>query len=122
MTASASAPRTRPFPLRVVGFVLFVFYFLRALVLANLQLAKTVLFEKRENLAPGFLDYPVEGLSKLEIFVLSHCITLTPGTTTVEIAPDFSRLTLHALDARDPEAVKMDIQRQLEAPILMWTR
>ncbi len=122
MNGSASVPRTRPFPLRVVGFILFVFYFLRALVLANLQLAKTVLFEKRENLAPGFLDYPVEGLSRLEILVLSHCITLTPGTTTVEISPDFTRLTLHALDARDPDAVTRDIRNQLEAPILRWTR
>jgi multisubunit Na+/H+ antiporter MnhE subunit len=105
-----------------LGFFLFVLYFLRALILANLQLAKTILFERREDLAPGFLTYPVEQLSKLEILVLSHCITLTPGTTTVEISPDFTRLTLHALDARDAGATLRGIRLGLEAPILRWTR
>lgn len=116
------SPSKRPMPLRIAGFFVFLWYFLRALVLANLQLARTVLFTKREDLTPGFLTYPVEGLSKLEILVLSHCITLTPGTTTVEISPDFSRLTLHALDARDPAATVSAIRDELEAPILRWTR
>jgi multisubunit Na+/H+ antiporter MnhE subunit len=80
------------------------------------------LFQRREDLAPGFLTYPVERLSKLEILVLSHCITLTPGTTTVEISPDFTRLVLHALDARDAEATLRGIRDELEAPILRWTR
>jgi multisubunit Na+/H+ antiporter MnhE subunit len=105
-----------------VGFVSFIVHFLRALVIANVQVARAVLFQRCEDLAPGFLCYPVEGLSKLEILVLSHCITLTPGTTTVEISADFTRLVVHAFDARDPEATVSDIQRELEAPILRWTR
>ncbi|WP_437782400.1 Na+/H+ antiporter subunit E [Sorangium sp. So ce1097] len=122
MSSPAPSPRRRPFPLRALGFVLFIFYFLRALVVANLQLARCILFERRNDLAPGFLTYPVEQLSKLEIFVLSHCITLTPGTTTVEVSRDFTRLTLHALDARDAEATLRGIRDELEAPILRWTR
>ncbi|MGK3996559.1 Na+/H+ antiporter subunit E [Sorangium sp. So ce1024] len=122
MKSPAPGPRRRPFPLRVLGFVLFIFCFLRALVVANLQLARCILFQKRKDLAPGFLTYPVEQLSKLEIFVLSHCITLTPGTTTVEVSRDFTRLTLHALDARDAEATVRGIRDELEAPILRWTR
>lgn len=122
MSSSASSPRRRPFVLRVIGFVLFVLYFLRALVLANLLLTKTILFEKREDLAPGFLTYPVGHLSKFEILLLSHCITLTPGTTTVEISPDFTRLVLHALYARDPEATVIGIRSDLERPLLRWTR
>lgn len=122
MSASTSNARKRSLVSQALGFFLFVLAFLRALVLANLQLAKSVLFEKRENLSPGFLTYPVENLSKLEILVLSHCITLTPGTTTVEISADFTRLTLHALDARDPEATVNSIREELEGPILRWTR
>lgn len=122
MSASARPPRRRPVGLRLLGFALFIFHFLRALVLANVQLARAVLFQRRADLAPGFLCYPVEGLSKLEVLVLSHCITLTPGTTTVEISPDFTRLVVHAFDARDPDALVRDIRRDLEAPILRWTR
>lgn len=122
MSASTSDIQRRSLLSQAVGFFLFVIAFLRALVLANLQLAKTILFEKREDLSPGFLTYPVENLSKLEILVLSHCITLTPGTTTVEISADFTKLTLHALDARDPEATVKSIREELERPLLRWTR
>lgn len=122
MSASTVASQKRSLVARAVGLFLFVLAFLRALVLANLQLAKTILFVKREDLYPGFLTYPVEHLSKLEILVLSHCITLTPGTTTVEISDDFKTLTLHALDARDPEGTVKGIQEELERPILRWTR
>lgn len=119
---SLPRPRRRTFPQRVLGFFAFVTRFLHALVLANLRLARTILFEKRETLAPGFLVYPVEGLSKLEILVLSHCITLTPGTTTVEVSSDFTQLVLHALDARNPEKTMQEIRTGLEAPLLRWSR
>jgi len=122
MSASTVASQKRSLVSRAVGLFLFVLAFLRALVLANLQLAKTILFVKREDLSPGFVTYPVEHLSKLEILVLSHCITLTPGTTTVEVSADFKTLTLHALDARDPEGTVKSIQDELERPILRWTR
>lgn len=122
MTAGHPANRRRPLALRIAAFFLFVVNLLRALVAANLQLARTILFERSEDLAPGFLTYPVEGLSKLEIFVLSHCITLTPGTTSVDISADFKRLTVHALDARSPEATLDGIRRDFEIPILRWTR
>lgn len=122
MSAPTSNIRKRSRLSQALGFFLFVLAFLRALVVANLQLAKAVLFQKRKDLSPGFLTYPVEGLSKLEILVLSHCITLTPGTTTVEVSPDFKRLVLHALDARDPEATVNSIREELEDPMLRWTR
>jgi len=121
-SSPSSSPNRRSVLLRVLGFLLFLLYFLRAFIFANLQLAKTILFEKRESLTPDFLSYPVEHLSKFEILLLTHCISLTPGTTTVEISPDFKRLTLHALDAKDPEATLRSIRDELEAPILGWTR
>ncbi len=121
-TAAPTVRKRRPLPLRVIGFARFLLAFTYELVMANIQIAKSVLFQKREDLAPGFVDYPVGGLSKFEIIVLSHCITLTPGTTTVEVADDFSHLVLHAFDARDPAGTCASIKKGLEAPILAWTR
>ncbi len=122
MKYTASAPRRRPLPLRLWGFALFIFYFFRALLLANIDLAKVVLTEKRKRIVPGFISYQVDHLSKLEILVLSHCITLTPGSATIEIAPDFSYLTLHVLDTLTSDALVKSIQNDLEAPILKWSR
>lgn len=122
MSSTVSSLRKRPFPVRVVGFLVFLLHFLRALVLANLQMAAVVLFKKNADLHPGFIDYPTEGLTKLEILVLSHCITLTPGTTSVEVSPDFTRLTVHALDARDAAGIVDGIRADFERPIQGWTR
>lgn len=118
---SPSQPK-RSLLFRFFSFFVFLGYFLRALVMANVQLAKAVLFQKLERLSPGFLTYPLEGLSRFEILVLTHCITLTPGTTSVEISPDFRELLVHAFDSSDPASIVEEIKRDLEAPLLRWTR
>lgn len=112
----------RPLPARVVGFIAYLFHFTRELVLANIAMAKAVLFQKREDLAPGFVRYPIKGLSDFEVLLLTHSITLTPGTTSVEILEREGELVVHAFDARDPEAVRASIRQGLEKPLLAWTR
>jgi multisubunit Na+/H+ antiporter MnhE subunit len=114
--------KRRPWPLRAPGFVVFLAVFARELVLANIAVAKTVLFQSVDELAPGFVTYPTEGLTEFEIVVLTHCITLTPGTTSVEVAEDLKTVLVHALDARDPQGVCDGIKKTLETPILAWTR
>ena len=52
MTSPSPAPRRRSLLLRGPGFLLFVLCFLRALVLANLQLAGTILFGVLRLYAP----------------------------------------------------------------------
>lgn len=122
MRATASSQRRRPLPLRVWGFFRFLLYFFRALFLAAIDMARVVLSRQRKQIVPGFIEYSVDHLSKLEILVLSHCITLTPGSATVEVAPDFSSLTIHVLDTRIVDAVVKSIREDLEDPILRWTR
>jgi multicomponent Na+:H+ antiporter subunit E len=107
---------------RAVNFVRFAVCFARELVLSNIAIAKAVLGQKREEFAPGFLIYSLRGLTRFEILVLTHSITLTPGTTSVEISEDYTELVVHAFDARDPEAVRDSIKNGLEKPLLAWTR
>jgi multisubunit Na+/H+ antiporter MnhE subunit len=122
VNVTASSAKKRPLPLRIVGFVLFLYHFFRELVLANFDLASLVLSKKREHIEPGFIEYPVAHLSKLEILILSHCITLTPGSATIEVTPDYSRLVLHILDLRKADAMVRSIREGLEIPLLRWTR
>lgn len=120
---SAPPPfRWSSLPRRLVFFLVYLAKFFRELLVANFQIAKAVLFEPRERMTPEFVEYPVAGLTKFEIIVLSHSLTLTPGTTTVEVAEDFSHLVVHAFDGSDPEAVRRAIKRGLEEPILAFTR
>lgn len=122
MSVASSSIQKRPLPLRAWGLLRFVYHFFRELILANIHLAKVVLTKERDLIQPGFIEYPVGHLTKFEIFVLSHCITLTPGSATIEVSPDFTSLTLHILDLRVANEFVKSIQRDLEVPILRWTR
>lgn len=107
---------------RTLGFLRFLVVFGREFLLANLNVARAALFRRRESIHPAFILYDVAGLTRYEILLLSYCITLTPGTTTVELADDFRTLILHALDSDDPDQVRRHIDSTLKAAVLRFTR
>ena len=110
------------YPRRAVALLRFVLGFLGEFVKANLAVAARVLFRSNQSLAPDFVTYDVSGLRPGEILIMSYCITLTPGTTTVQISEDFRTLTFHALDAQDPEELRRSLDRNLKTPLLRLTR
>ena len=107
---------------RCVAFGRFLLAFLRAFLQANVAVARAVLVQSRESLHPNFITYDTTGLTPAEIVLLSYCISLTPGTTTVDVTPDFRTLIVHAFDADDPDAIRADIDRALTRSILGFTR
>ncbi|MCW5550040.1 MAG: Na+/H+ antiporter subunit E [Opitutaceae bacterium] len=107
---------------RVIAANVFVLLFAWEFLRACVQLIRLTLFVPVDRLRPDFLIYDVSGLTRLEILLLSHCVSLTPGTCTVDISHDFSRLYLHVLDCPDPAAVRRDIDNTLRRGILAFTR
>jgi len=107
---------------RAPGFLLFLVLFTRELVLANIAMAKVVIFQKPETLKPEFFRYDVTGLGPAEIVILTHCISLTPGTTTVDVSEDQTHILVHGLDVSDASEISLNLKRTLERPLLGWTR
>ena len=107
---------------RGLSFVRFLVVFLREFILANVAVTMTVLFGARKKIHPNFITLDVDGMKPFEILILSYCITLTPGTTSVEIEDDFKTLIVHALDAEHPEKVRDQINSTLRESILEFTR
>jgi multisubunit Na+/H+ antiporter MnhE subunit len=107
---------------RTLAFAVFLAVFVRAFLGSCWQIAVTSLFRSADSLAPRLITYDVRGLTQAEVLLLSHCISLTPGTTTVNVTPDRSQLLLHVLDAPDPEAVRQDIDQTLRRAMLAFTR
>jgi multisubunit Na+/H+ antiporter MnhE subunit len=105
-----------------LAFAWFVLVFTREFLVANVKVAWAVLFRRRAALHPNFITYDVAGLTPFEILLLSYCISLTPGTTTVQVSEDFQTLILHALDADAPDAIRAGIDRTLKRGILSFTR
>lgn len=107
---------------RVLAAAAFTWVFAREFVVSCLELIYYTLFVPASRLRPEFLIYDVRGMNRVEILMLSHCISLTPGTNTVDVSQDFTRLYLHVLDCPDPEAVRRKIDNTLKRGILAFTR
>lgn len=107
---------------RVFAFHRFLGTFLKIFIKSNLNVAKIVLLNQQNNLNPGFVHYSLEGLTDFEIILLSHCISLTPGTTSTEIDPDKTVLTIHALESSSPDAIIAEIDQTLKNRILAFSR
>ena len=107
---------------RTLALLRFLGGFAGEFVKSNVAITRAIVFARRDALHPNFLTYDVAGLSRFEVLLLSHCIALTPGTSTVLVSDDWQTLVLHAMDARDPAAVRADIDRGLRTPLLAFTR
>ena len=95
----------------------FLLFFLWEVVLSNLRVAAAVI-RPQSSLRPGVIAIPLEARTDIEITMLANCITLTPGTLSVDVSRDRKLLFVHALQIHDPEALRQEIKQGLERRVL----
>jgi multicomponent K+:H+ antiporter subunit E len=98
-------------PLKVVTYVLIVVW---DICVANLVVAKTILFRRNADLRSNWVTIPLDLKSAEAITVLAGTITMTPGTVSSDISTCGRALLVHCLDAPDPDAVREDIKHRYE--------
>jgi multicomponent Na+:H+ antiporter subunit E len=86
----------------------FAAYFVRILVVANLQVAREII-TPGHHMTPRLLRYPVEDLTAAQLTVFANSITLTPGTLSVDVSDDDRYLYVHAMYARDRDLAMRDL-------------
>ncbi|MBB4007256.1 Na+/H+ antiporter subunit E [Allorhizobium taibaishanense] len=69
------------------------------------------------DIKPGILAFPLTLEREAQITLLANLITLTPGTLSVDVSDDRKYLYVHALDCRDPDAIRRDIADGFERKI-----
>jgi len=67
---------------------------------------------------PGLIDIPLTVKNDFEILLLTNLISLTPGTLSVDVSEDREILTVHAMFADDPDALRKDIKDGFERLIM----
>ncbi|WP_292751458.1 Na+/H+ antiporter subunit E [Methylophaga sp. UBA4204] len=97
--------------------LLYVLRVLYEILVANAVVAKLILGPQK-NLKPGFLHYELKLTSSVGIGLLANTISLTPGTVSCDLSKDRRYLLIHALHIDDVEAIKTDIHRKFEKPLL----
>jgi multisubunit Na+/H+ antiporter MnhE subunit len=64
--------------------------------------------------APAIVPMTYEQLSPTGAVVLACLISLTPGTTAIDVDPERRRLLLHLLEGRDATRAIADIRQRFE--------
>jgi multisubunit Na+/H+ antiporter MnhE subunit len=94
--------------------------FALALVQSGIATIRIILSASNGGPAPvaGFVRFRYASMSDRGAAILAAMITLTPGTTAIDIDPATRIMTLHLLDARGGDAAIADIRRSFEPPLV----
>lgn len=104
-------PRLRN-PVGIAGYVALVLW---DIVVANVVVARIIVFKPNRRLRPCFVTIPLDLRTPEAITVLAGTITMTPGTVSADLSADGRSLLVHCLDEPDPEAARDGIKRRYEA-------
>lgn len=90
--------------------------FLFAVVAAGLDTLAVILWRRR-SVVPGVARYHFEGLSPQGAVALSYLVSLTPGTTSLDLDLANKALTVHLLDLGTREASFAQVRARFERPL-----
>lgn len=85
------------------------------IVLANIDVARLILFRRASELRTRWVSVPLELSSPEAITVLAGTVTMTPGTVSCDLSADGRYLLVHCLDAPDTEQIVREIKTRYEA-------
>lgn len=95
--------------------LLFVTIILWDILLANVQVAMTILLRPASSLQPKWIAVPLDLNSQEAVAALAGIVSLTPGTVSCDLSADGRSLLVHALDTTDTEAEIRKIKDRYEA-------
>ncbi|MCP5464264.1 MAG: Na+/H+ antiporter subunit E [Deltaproteobacteria bacterium] len=109
------------YPRKTIALLYFCLWFFKEFIKSNLKILWAVWTKPISKIQPHLFQIDVTPLSTFEIVMLSNCITLTPGTTTVSVGEDETTLLVHAFDGENTQDEKDSID-VLTKNILRFTR
>ncbi len=88
-------PSSDNFRFRPIAYIIYLFTFLKALVLANWDVARRVI-DPKLPINPGIVAIKTDLKENYKKLMLANSITLTPGTITMDVRDD--TLFIHWID------------------------
>jgi len=85
------------YPTKVWQVLVLIAFFSWALLRANIWVARDVL-RPRTRIRPAIVAVPLSATTDAEIALLAGLITLTPGSTSIDISPDRRLMYVHLIN------------------------
>ncbi len=104
---------------KLVQTITLIVFFVYELSLANLRLTLDII-RPDARIRPAIIAMPLSARTDLEITVLANLITLTPGSTSIELSDDRRTLYVHLVNIGDSslEEVRNELKRGFERRLL----
>lgn len=99
----------------IYGFIL-LFRFLLQVVPSGVATAWLIV-RPHKRPVPGLVRMSYSNLNDLGVSIMGCMISLTPGTTTIDIDPERKELLLHLLDITDAYEKVEGIRKEFEKPL-----
>lgn len=106
---------------RVAVAVVLLLRFVRAVVVFGVQTVAVIVRAGRPGGRPppvALLRVGFAPMSERGAALLGAMVSLTPGTTTIDVDMERHELLLHVLDASDPDALVAGIRRDFEPALV----
>ena len=104
------------FIVRVFRSVLFIFYYLKELILSSLYVAYDIITPK-DLMKPGIVEVPVDLKNDTAIIAFANLISMTPGSLTMDMSADKKKIYVHAMYLHDKEEFIRKMKGELEKKI-----
>ncbi len=101
---SAGRHRVRP-----VALASYVLHFVVELARANVQVARAVISPTRVRDHRGIVEVPLARSSRLVGAVLANAVSLTPGTSIIEVTEEPPSFHVHVLDLQSVDQVRLSV-------------
>lgn len=98
---------------KVWQIIRFAGFFIWQLILANLRVTYEIL-TPAHTMRPAVVAVPLDIKNPAAITLLANLITLTPGTLSLDIAPNGDTLYVHAMHVQDADAFRNEIKTGFE--------
>lgn len=108
--AAFGEPGPRQLIFRPLPALRFAGHFGWALFQSTASVTRTVI-APQHRLSTGIIGVPLTDCPDALITIVANCVSLTPGTLSVEVTRDPTVLYVHALDARPIEEIRADVRR-----------
>lgn len=98
-------------------FFIFLLFYLKEMVKANLQLARDIL-SPRMRLHPGIVKVPIHTKNGTQTLILFNLVTMTPGSLCLDVSNNHSYLYIHGLYVKSHDEFEKEIVDGIEKKML----
>jgi len=100
-----------------IDFFVFLIYYLKEMVKANLMLARDILSPVMK-ISPGIVKVPIEAKSDSQVLALFNLITMTPGSLCMDISDDKKSIYVHGMYIENRDAFEKEIKEGIEKKVM----